>query len=173
MRHPYPVSGRVAAIVTSALLGGGLVAGCGQGQQPPSGQTTSSPAAAASPAAPTASPAAAAAASPAAPAGGTQTAAAPAAGGGGADVQRGQQIFAQNCATCHGPGGKGDGPAAVALNPKPQDLTDNQWKYGGTPDQIYKTITNGSPGTAMVSWSSLPEQDRRALVAYVLSLSGK
>lgn len=184
MRYPFPVPGRVAALMASALLGGGLAAGCSQGESPaPGGQAASSPAAASSPEA-AASPAAPTAAqSPAAPTaqtspatGGTQTAAAPAgggAGGGGGDVQRGQQLFAQNCATCHGTSGKGDGPAAAALNPKPQDLTDDQWKHGGSPEQILQTVTNGVPGTAMVSWASLPEADRRALVAYIQSLQGK
>ncbi|HEX7126183.1 MAG TPA: c-type cytochrome [Thermodesulfobacteriota bacterium] len=186
MRQLFPVSGRVAALMASALLGGGLAAGCSQGESPaPGGQAASSPQAATSPAGPTA------AASPAAPAadespagatteaspgagGGTQVAAAPAGGGGGGgDVQRGQQLFAQNCATCHGASGHGDGPAAAALNPKPQDLTDDEWKHGGSPDQIFQTITNGVPGTAMVSWASLPEADRHALVAYILSLKGK
>jgi high-affinity iron transporter len=172
MRYLFPVPGRVAALMASALLGGGLAAGCSQGESPaPGGQAASSPAAAASPSAPAAAESPAAATAEASPAaGGTQTAAAPT--GGGA-AERGQQLFAQNCATCHGPSGKGDGPAAAALNPKPQDLTDDQWKHGGSPEQIFQTITNGVPGTAMVSWSSLPEADRKALVAYVQSLQGK
>lgn len=175
MRQFFPVSGRVAALMASALLGGGLAAGCSQSETPaPGGQAASSPQAATSPAGPTAAASPAAPAAEASPAAGgdTQTAAAPA-GGAGGDVQRGQQLFAQNCATCHGTTGKGDGPAAAALNPKPQDLTDDEWKHGGSPDQIFQTITNGVPGTAMVSWASLPEADRRALVEYILSLKGK
>src|SRR5262245_38050275 len=38
-------------------------------------------------------------------------------------VQRGQQVFTQYCATCHGPEGKGDGISAQNLPIKPQDLT--------------------------------------------------
>lgn len=37
-------------------------------------------------------------------------------------IERGQRIFAATCATCHGQQGRGDGPAAAALNPKPADL---------------------------------------------------
>ena len=38
-------------------------------------------------------------------------------------VQRGQKIFVQYCATCHGESGKGDGVSAQNLPIKPQDLT--------------------------------------------------
>jgi mono/diheme cytochrome c family protein len=35
----------------------------------------------------------------------------------------GQETFLKYCASCHGRGGKGDGPAAFALRPPPSDLT--------------------------------------------------
>ncbi len=41
-------------------------------------------------------------------------------------IQRGQAVFAQHCANCHGPAGKGDGPSAAGLPIKPQDLTDGR-----------------------------------------------
>lgn len=40
-----------------------------------------------------------------------------------ASIERGKKLFQANCASCHGVGGKGDGPAGAALNPKPADLT--------------------------------------------------
>jgi putative copper resistance protein D len=40
-----------------------------------------------------------------------------------ASVMRGARLFAENCALCHGAGGKGDGPAAAALPIRPADLT--------------------------------------------------
>mgnify|MGYP001599182569 CR=1 FL=1 len=40
-----------------------------------------------------------------------------------ASIVRGNKLFQANCASCHGAGGKGDGPAGVALMPKPADLT--------------------------------------------------
>lgn len=39
-----------------------------------------------------------------------------------ASVARGKKLFQVNCASCHGSGGKGDGPAGKALKPKPADL---------------------------------------------------
>ena len=48
----------------------------------------------------------------------------------------GQQMFTSYCAPCHGRAGKGDGPAAPALNPKPADLTQLTKKAGGTADLV-------------------------------------
>jgi mono/diheme cytochrome c family protein len=47
----------------------------------------------------------------------------------------GQQMFISYCAPCHGRTGKGDGPAAPALTPKPSDLTQMTKKHGGTLSQ--------------------------------------
>jgi mono/diheme cytochrome c family protein len=44
----------------------------------------------------------------------------------------GRDSFAFYCATCHGPGGKGDGPAAAALKTAPPDLTLLTRRAGGT-----------------------------------------
>lgn len=52
---------------------------------------------------------------------------------GGAPVtnsSNGQQMFTSYCSPCHGKAGKGDGPAAAALTPKPADLTQFTKKYG-------------------------------------------
>jgi mono/diheme cytochrome c family protein len=173
--------GMTPAALAGALLGVALAAGCQQSDVPrPTGQQQQQPATAvASPTAPAAQTAAASPAAPpagAAPAGGGQTAQAPAGGqvpSSPESIQRGKQLFTQNCATCHGESGKGDGPAAAALNPKPQNLTDNEWKHGGEPQQIFQTVTNGVPGTAMVGWATIPEQGRWDLVNYVRSLSGQ
>ncbi|MEY4577848.1 MAG: hypothetical protein RL701_2551 [Pseudomonadota bacterium] len=52
-------------------------------------------------------------------------------------------IFSTRCATCHGQDGKGDGPAAKALNPKPRDYSDAAWQKSVTDAQIKKTIVEG------------------------------
>ena len=36
-------------------------------------------------------------------------------------IDQGEKVAKINCVSCHGPLGKGNGPAAVALNPKPAD----------------------------------------------------
>ena len=52
-------------------------------------------------------------------------------------------VFKTRCATCHGEGGHGDGPAAVALNPKPRNYTDPEWQKSVTDEQLKKTIVGG------------------------------
>ncbi len=39
-----------------------------------------------------------------------------------ASIRRGEKLYNQYCASCHGPKGRGDGPAGAALNPRPADL---------------------------------------------------
>jgi mono/diheme cytochrome c family protein len=39
------------------------------------------------------------------------------------DANEGRRLYVENCAQCHGPAGKGDGPAAGRLKPAPSDLT--------------------------------------------------
>ncbi len=48
---------------------------------------------------------------------------APAASAQDARVEQGKEAFARLCASCHGVEGRGDGPAAAALDPAPADLT--------------------------------------------------
>lgn len=47
------------------------------------------------------------------------------------------------CFSCHGGTGLGDGPAAVALNPKPRAYTDPAWQASVTDELIAKTIKEG------------------------------
>ncbi len=54
-----------------------------------------------------------------------------------------QEIFKSRCTMCHGESGKGDGPAGVALNPKPRDMTDAAWQKTITDEHIDKIIVGG------------------------------
>ena len=60
-----------------------------------------------------------------------------------ADRQQAQDIFQARCATCHGPFGRGDGPGAAALNPKPQNYADQAWQQKVTDGEIEKAIVQG------------------------------
>ena len=84
----------------------------------------------------------------------------------------GQAVFAANCATCHGDGGRGDGPAAIGLEPPPADLTDGAWTTGdGSLQAITNTIEHGSPGTAMIGWKgTLTDAEIAAAAAWVQQL---
>lgn len=68
------------------------------------------------------------------------------AGGAGASSAvsaSGPELFAARCQACHGPAGKGDGPAAAGLQPKPRDLSDPSWQAGVTDDHLRKVIVEG------------------------------
>lgn len=80
-------------------------------------------------------------------------------------VKVGQRLFLQNCAQCHGSdarGGKGF-----------PNLTDNDWLYGGNPEQIKATLMHGRIA-AMPAWKDiLGEQGVTEVASYVLQLSGR
>jgi mono/diheme cytochrome c family protein len=76
-----------------------------------------------------------------------------------------------NCVTCHGPGGKGDGPAAAALPPpKPADWTSAK-VASETDGELFWKISNGRG--AMPPWKHLPEKDRWEIVNYIRTLQKK
>lgn len=82
-----------------------------------------------------------------------------------AKVSAGQQIYAQNCAVCHGPEGKGQTMMGAP------NLTDNTWLYGGSPGVIRQTIKNGRSGKMPAHKDFLGEDKVHLLAAYVYSLS--
>jgi mono/diheme cytochrome c family protein len=86
-------------------------------------------------------------------------------------LARGQALFDQNCLSCHGPAGHGDGPAARGLNPPPRNFSaDAGWKNGYQIEGIWKTLQEGIKGSGMVAYEYLSKKDRMALVHYVQSL---
>ena len=78
-----------------------------------------------------------------------------------------RKTFRTVCASCHGNSGKGDGPGAAALNPKPRDYTNSEWQASVTDDQLKQIILQG--GAAVGKSASMPAQPqrRRALCAGV------
>jgi mono/diheme cytochrome c family protein len=86
-----------------------------------------------------------------------------------ANIAAGQKIFTANCVPCHGPAGKGDGPAAAALNPKPANFSDPKVR-GQTDGELFWKMSEGHG--AMVAWkTALSETQRWQLVEYVRSLA--
>jgi mono/diheme cytochrome c family protein len=76
-----------------------------------------------------------------------------------------------NCVTCHGPSGKGDGPAAAALPPpKPADWTSSKLAAESDGELFWK-ISNGRG--AMPPWKHLPDKDRWEIVNYIRTLQKK
>lgn len=83
----------------------------------------------------------------------------------------GAALYEQNCLVCHGPQGRGDGPAGLALNPPPADLSIHT-EPGVHPDgQLFLWISEGVAGTAMPAFQDLlAEEERWHLVNYIRSL---
>ncbi|MES2721356.1 MAG: cytochrome-c oxidase, cbb3-type subunit III [Pseudomonadota bacterium] len=75
------------------------------------------------------------------------------------------RIFANNCAVCHGSNARGGSGYP--------NLTDNDWLYGGEPEKLVETLTNGRNGQMPAWLDSMGEQGVREVVAYALSLSGR
>ena len=85
-------------------------------------------------------------------------------------VERGAALFAQHCAVCHGPEGKGDGILAAALNPPPADLTAEHVDEH-TDGDIFWWITYGIEQTAMPAMGNvLSEEERWTIIHFVRSL---
>ncbi|MBW7930878.1 MAG: FTR1 family protein [Gammaproteobacteria bacterium] len=83
------------------------------------------------------------------------------------DLVLGAQLYAQQCASCHGDGGAGDGPAAVGLEIPPIDFTDRNRARQRSLFALYQTITQGVDGTSMSSYAQLSSDERWALAFHV------
>jgi mono/diheme cytochrome c family protein len=82
----------------------------------------------------------------------------------------GQRVFAQRCATCHGPTGRGDGQNAYNLQPPPPDFQDSL--AGLSVEQRRAVIEGGTVALGRSSlcppWGrSLGEEEVVALLAYM------
>ncbi len=82
-------------------------------------------------------------------------------------AEQGEKVAKVNCVSCHGSKGKGDGAAAVALNPKPADWTSKRVQDESDGELFWKISTGRG---AMPSWKHLPEKDRWALIQYIRTL---
>ena len=86
-------------------------------------------------------------------------------------LARGAEVYQANCAGCHGALGRGDGPAARGLDPKPTNLSLGGELLDQSPLDYYRRITIGVVGTAMPSFEQqLPAQDRWAAALYATLL---
>ncbi len=86
-------------------------------------------------------------------------------------LARGAAVFRQNCVSCHGNDGKGDGVAGKVLHPPPSDLTNGVALADASPLSFYQRITIGVAGTAMPAFETqLPAADRWAVALYASTL---
>ena len=88
-----------------------------------------------------------------------------------ASIERGATIFTTNCATCHGDGGMGDGPAGTALDPSPAAVAHTSQVMGD--GYLFWRISEGGVpfDTAMPVWKdTLDEAARWDVINYVRAL---
>lgn len=86
------------------------------------------------------------------------------------DLQQGAELFAKNCAVCHGGDGRGDTPIAATLNPKPANFTSAELMDGLTPYKAFNVVTLGVQGTGMPPFATLTEEERWAVSFFVFTL---
>ncbi len=84
-------------------------------------------------------------------------------------VAEGKTLFQQFCTACHGKEGKGNGPVAAALNPKPRNLTKKDFQAARTDAQLEDVLTNGKNTMPGFGTQLSPDQIK-ALVAYIRTL---
>lgn len=78
----------------------------------------------------------------------------------------GSRIFANGCSVCHGSDARG--------GPGYPNLADHDWLYGGSPDRIVKTITDGRNGMMPPFAAAIGgDEGVRNMTEYVLALSGR
>src|SRR5215467_3468974 len=87
-------------------------------------------------------------------------------------------VFTGTCSICHGVDGKGDGPSAQGLEPKPADFTNCQTLAKDSDEVLFKIIKGGGQSagrsTVMPSWGdSLSDQQIRGLVKFIRGLCKK
>jgi mono/diheme cytochrome c family protein len=87
-----------------------------------------------------------------------------------ASLERGKTLYTTNCASCHGDGGMGDGPAGAALDPAPAPVAHSSQMMAD--DYLFWRISEGGAefGTTMPGWKALPEQDRWDMINYMRAL---
>ena len=84
-------------------------------------------------------------------------------------AQKGQALYSKLCWTCHGKNGKGDGPAAASLKPKPKDFSSADLQEQ-TDGELFWKLSNGK-GMMMPYKHSLNEEKRWQIINYIRTLS--
>lgn len=92
------------------------------------------------------------------------------------DANAGKAKYESLCAGCHGKTGKGDGPAAASLNPKPQDHSDGKVMNSLSDQYLMDIIKNGGAGVKksplMPAWGkTLKDQEISDVTVYIRSLA--
>ena len=83
------------------------------------------------------------------------------------NAERGEGVYRTNCLNCHGANGRGDGPVADSLTPRPADLT-TEMVQKKSEKELFTIIRDGKPGTSMPSWKGeLSDQHMQDVLAFL------
>ncbi len=82
-------------------------------------------------------------------------------------IELGRSVAKTNCVPCHGETFKGNGAAAIALNPKPADWTSPRVQDQSDGELFWRISTGRG---AMPSWKQLPERERWAVLRFIKTL---
>ena len=87
----------------------------------------------------------------------------------------GSEVHRANCAKCHGPGGKGDGPAGKLLKTKPADWTDKAKMSKLSDSDLFNVIKGGGGAVGksklMPAWGGKLSDDQiHDVIAFIRSL---
>jgi cytochrome c oxidase cbb3-type subunit III len=77
-------------------------------------------------------------------------------------IREGASLFRANCSPCHGLNAKGGG--------RGPDLTSGRWTHGSSDAEIFRTITQGVPGTQMPA-NGFEDSEIWTIIAYLRSLA--
>ena len=89
-----------------------------------------------------------------------------------ASIEEGRKLFQRNCASCHGPAGKGDGSMALAGG-TPSNLTDETWDHGSSDGEVFVVIRDGTTSDMEPYKDRLTDKQMWHLVNYIRSLASK
>lgn len=84
------------------------------------------------------------------------------------DARAGREFYMNNCATCHGAKGDGQGPRAYFINPKPVSFLTDKSRMTLNRPALFTFISAGKLGTEMPAWRHvLSEQEIANVAEYV------
>lgn len=96
-------------------------------------------------------------------------------------LKNGSTVYRRHCMHCHGISGDGRGPTGPWVNPSPRDYRQGLFKFISTAvsvsdrkprrTDLRRTLERGIEGTSMPSFGLLPEEEKEALISYVIHLS--